>query len=124
MSTVYNLQAKISKDAEQKYRILSQKDKRKISNFAKLVLEMLVEDMDVLDESTHRLHIEKLVMYNNILSTASSNIDVRTSTVKKEEPKKEEQTIVSESKETLENQSINQPNITIAKCEDNPFAGR
>ena len=25
MSTVYNLQAKISKDAEQKYRILSQK---------------------------------------------------------------------------------------------------
>lgn len=124
MSTIYNLQAKISKDAEQKYRILSQKDKRKISNFAKLVLEMLVEDMDVLDESTHRLHIEKLAMYNNILSTASSNIDVITSTVKKEEPKKEEQTIVSESKETLENQSINQPKITIAKCEDNPFAGR
>lgn len=119
MSTVYNLQAKISKDAEQKYRILSQKDKRKISNFAKLVLEMLVEDMDVLDESTHRLHIEKLAMYNNILSTASSNIDVITSTVKKEE-----QIVVSECKETLENQSINQRNITIAKCEDNPFAGR
>lgn len=108
MSAVYNLQAKISKEAEQKYRILSKKDKRKISNFAKLILEMLVEDMDILDESTHKLHIEKLAMYNNILSTTSSDIDVITSTIKKEEVKKEEQVVVSECKETLENQSTTQ----------------
>ena len=71
MSNVYNLQTKLSKEAEAKYRILSSKDKRKISNFSKLILEMLVEDMIVEDESTHKLHIEKLSMYNALLSKSN-----------------------------------------------------
>lgn len=76
MSNVYNLQTKLSKEAEKKYRILSEKDKRKISNFSKMILEMLVEDMVIEDESTHRLHIERLSIYNSMLTKNASNISV------------------------------------------------
>lgn len=109
MSNVYNLQTKISKEVELKYKILSEKDRRKISNLTKLILEMLVEDMIIEDESTHRLHIEKLALYNKMFYKTTCDIEqVIVAAEQKKENRKVVNEEVSNNKETLENQSTTQ----------------